>query len=53
MPKLNIITGKNHYQIKLLRFRKVYIWAFGMVGTSNQIFTRGSQTETKFFEKIK
>ena len=43
---LRILTGKKHRQIKLQRVgsRNIGIW---VVGTSNQLFIRGSETETK------
>ena len=48
---LKIPTWKKHPQIKLQRLQKslnIDIW---VVGTSNQLFTKGSQTETKFSKK--
>ena len=46
-----ILTGKMHLQIKLQRLRSMNmdIW---VVVTSNQLFTRGSYTETKFKKKV-
>ena len=43
---LRILIGKKHRQIKLQRVgsRNIGIW---VVGTSNQLFIRGSETETK------
>ena len=45
---LTILTGKKHLQIKLQKSMNMDIW---VVGTPNQLFRRGSYTETKFSKK--
>ena len=46
---LRVLTGKKHAKVKLQRLRmNIVIW---VVGTSNQLFIRGSKTETKILKK--
>ena len=50
---LRILTWKNHPQNKTPEFTNCMNMDICVVGITNPLFVRASQTETNFFKKIK
>ena len=44
-------TRKAHPQVNFKRLQKVQIWAFWVIGTLNQLFIGGSNSQIKFPRK--
>ena len=44
-------TRKAHPQVNFKRLQKVQIWAFWVIGTLNQLFIEGSNSQIKFPRK--